>query len=722
MVMHNPFLKRFREFILAPSHSRTIGAVVILIIAAAIPLTVLVAQKQQEVRQHAATYVCSSTNCTGPSACVASGPTTCELYTTACRNNVCTYGPHTTCTGCSHPATPTPAPGSTPTPAPTTPPAGTCKAGTGSSLSSCGGHASYVCAGCKTCEEYTYRCVNNNNQCSAGPHAPVAASNCAGGCTSASLCATPTPTPAGCTTNACCNAGYASLCYFYNGTSCQAYAGTNCSSPAPSTSPTPTPIAGDTCTGLGAPGVYECTTATNCATNFIKVTSAQCPTVSTSTGPANQICCMSNSTGAVPPPSSDQANSFTRILGPANQCVVFTTFSWAPVSGAAHYEIRYIQAGTTLTYGPYVTGPAGTTSTSITTPFAAGTTNNGFGHIQCPNANQNQTGYSCGFGDSKNITWYVASIDSSGAVGAWSAPQTYTTASCAAPTPTPTPPPTPDCNATPQTTSACVATTSNTCSANNGTQTAQYTTYNGSTVCNPVNITQTCTVSSCNVGNICTNGTCIAQATPTPTPNPSGSPTPTPTPIPGHTMLAFTIGMDAIGSAGDNENPNPSSSNQSPQHTTRNLAVQIFDSNNSQVFAQVGSINYNSGSGVFLGTVDLGANFANGNYTVKVKSDGHLRRLIPGIQNITSALTQPIQMLRVNLVAGDVDLNNALNINDYNILLSCVSSPFIANIDNHVLCNSNANYIQLSDLEDNGVINEFDYNLFLREYAVQNGD
>lgn len=180
--------------------------------------------------------------------------------------------------------------------------------------------------------------------------------------------------------------------------------------------------------------------------------------------------------------------------------------------------------------------------------------------------------------------------------------------------------------------------------------------------------------------------------------------------------------MDAIGSVGDNENPNPSSSNQNPQHPNRNLAVQIFNSNNSQVFAQVGSINYSSTSGVFLGTVDLGASFASGNYIVKVKSDGHLKRIIPGIQNLSSSLTQPIQLPGVSLVAGDIDSNNALNISDYNILLSCVTSPFIANIDDHALCNSNANYIVLSDLEDNGVVNEFDYNLFLREYAVQNGD
>lgn len=286
-----------------------------------------------------------------------------------------------------------------------------------------------------------------------------------------------------------------------------------------------------------------------------------------------------------------------------------------------------------------------------------------------------------------------------------------------------------NCNANPQL-SACVTTTSNTCSANNGTQTVKYTTYNGSAKCTPVSKTQTCTILNCNIGSTCISSKCVAPTPtpkpsigPTPTPRPSGTPAPTPTPVPGHTMLAFTIGMDAIGSTGDNTNPtNLSSSNKTPKHTIRNLAVQIFNSNNSQVFAQIGSINYNSTSGVFTGTVDLGTNFANGNYIVKVEADGHLRKLIPGIQNISSALHQPLQISRVNLVTGDVDSNNVLNINDYNILLSCITDVDIANIDNHALCNKNANYIKLSDLEDNGVINKFDYNLFLREYSVQSGD
>ena len=80
------------------------------------------------------------------------------------------------------------------------------------------------------------------------------------------------------------------------------------------------------------------------------------------------------------------------------------------------------------------------------------------------------------------------------------------------------------------------------------------------------------------------------------------------------------------------------------------------------------------------------------------------------------------QMPRVNLVAGDIDENNLLTITDYNILLSCVNDAAVVNIDNRVLCNTNTTYITQSDLDDNGTVDKFDYNLFLREYAVQNGD
>jgi hypothetical protein len=302
------------------------------------------------------------------------------------------------------------------------------------------------------------------------------------------------------------------------------------------------------------------------------------------------------------------------------------------------------------------------------------------------------------------------------------------------PTVAPTIPPViPNCNAGQIPTGTCVATTSNTCSANNGTQIFKYTTYNGSTNCNPVNIPQSCTVSSCNIAYTCTGGVCASPSpspTPTPTVAPSGIPTPTPTAVPtasptptpqsGDTILALTIGLDAIGTTGDNANPDSTSSNQNPLTKNRNAEVLVFDNNNNQVSGKVGSINYNASTGLFAGSVDLGQGFVTGSYTVKVKSDGHLRRLIPGIQNITAGTTN--QMPRVNLIAGDINGNNSLNINDYNILLSCISDQDIANIDNHVLCNTNSSYITLSDLDNNGVINKFDYNLFLREYSVQSGD
>lgn len=70
---------------------------------------------------------------------------------------------------------------------------------------------------------------------------------------------------------------------------------------------------------------------------------------------------------------------------------------------------------------------------------------------------------------------------------------------------------TPACNTGLQTTGSCSAPT-NTCSSNNGTQTAQYTTYNNSptTYCTPTAApSQACTVNTCTGSNSCINGQCI---------------------------------------------------------------------------------------------------------------------------------------------------------------------------------------------------------------------
>ena len=187
----------------------------------------------------------------------------------------------------------------------------------------------------------------------------------------------------------------------------------------------------------------------------------------------------------------------------------------------------------------------------------------------------------------------------------------------------------------------------------------------------------------------------------------------------GGTQFALTIGLDGLGTTGDNATPNDSSgSNKSPKRPTRNVKVEVFDGNGNSVANKSGTLAYQTGSGKFTGNIDMGT-LASGNYTVKVKSDGYLRRLIPGIQNVTAG--QPYNVSAVNLVTGDINGDNAINILDYNILISCFSDP-TQTVDSHALCNSNAQYAVLSDLEDNGVVNQFDYNLILREFSVQNGD
>ncbi|MFH1187129.1 MAG: hypothetical protein V1697_03065, partial [Candidatus Levyibacteriota bacterium] len=128
-------------------------------------------------------------------------------------------------------------------------------------------------------------------------------------------------------------------------------------------------------------------------------------------------------------------------------------------------------------------------------------------------------------------------------------------------------------------------------------------------------------------------------------------------------------------------------------------------------------LSFASSTGRFTGSVNLGT-FASDDYTVKIKSEGYLRRLIPGIQSLKQGSNT---MTQVNLVTGDINNDNAINILDYNILISCSSFTSIGS-RNPALCNSNANFKILSDLYDDGTIDHFDYNLFLREYSVQNGD
>ena len=196
--------------------------------------------------------------------------------------------------------------------------------------------------------------------------------------------------------------------------------------------------------------------------------------------------------------------------------------------------------------------------------------------------------------------------------------------------------------------------------------------------------------------------------TPTPmttiTTTPTATLTPSPTP-PSGTRLALTLYLQGVGSASNGDNPNPLSA-------TRQVTVQVFDNNNSQVGGDVtGTVTFNSSTGLFMGTIDGStalSSLTTGDYTVKVKSDRYLRKLVPGIQKITAGGVNTLP--QTNLIVGDINGDNVLDIIDYNLFLGCYNvSPVSSSCTN-------------SDLNDNGFVDGIDYNFFVRSLSQQQGD
>ncbi len=225
--------------------------------------------------------------------------------------------------------------------------------------------------------------------------------------------------------------------------------------------------------------------------------------------------------------------------------------------------------------------------------------------------------------------------------------------------------------------------------------------------------------------------------TPTPTPRPTSTPTPIPTdtpfptstPVPLATTLNFTVFLHGIGNSGDNANPNTFSlSNHSPLHPERPATIEVYDSNNQLVKSTTGTLTYSSNAGNFTAnTISLGTAFTTGDYNIKIKTDRYLKKLVPGIVHITAGQSNLVPT--VTLVAGDINGDNNLNILDYNTLLDCGYGAFTPlpmtdpnSLYNSASCQSHQPYVANADLNDDGTVDYTDFNLFVRELSVQNGD
>lgn len=210
-----------------------------------------------------------------------------------------------------------------------------------------------------------------------------------------------------------------------------------------------------------------------------------------------------------------------------------------------------------------------------------------------------------------------------------------------------------------------------------------------------------------NVSNTIIEPTATPTLPPTLTPTPTITPTPTPA-----TVLALTLKLHGVGQGGDSVNPT-STGNTVPITPQRPITLAISSITNVAVANVSGTISYNTTTGIFTGSVDL-SSLASGSYVVKVTTPKYLAKTLPGVQTITQNQTN--SMPTTAMIAGDVNGDNALNILDYNMIMDCYSD-----LNPPRACSDLAKK-QASDIDDDGKVNQYDYNLFIRELSIRPGD
>lgn len=194
--------------------------------------------------------------------------------------------------------------------------------------------------------------------------------------------------------------------------------------------------------------------------------------------------------------------------------------------------------------------------------------------------------------------------------------------------------------------------------------------------------------------------------------DPQVSGNPTPTVQPGSTNLSMNILLHGLGQGGDNANPS-GGGNQNPTRPNRTINVTLTDINNATLPPAQGTLIFSQTSGSFQGIVPLGNNFTTGVYRPNIKVNQYLGKILPQLYTITRGQITSIPSF--SLVAGDINNDNALNINDYNLVLECFSDLAPAK----PTCTAAKK--AAADITDDGNVNQNDYNLFLREMSVQTG-
>ena len=188
--------------------------------------------------------------------------------------------------------------------------------------------------------------------------------------------------------------------------------------------------------------------------------------------------------------------------------------------------------------------------------------------------------------------------------------------------------------------------------------------------------------------------------TPTATPTPSNTPTPTMPPgfvqNPQDMQIFVLAKIKGIGLDG----------NKNPKERTRHVTVTIYDSKNKEVTSGNGFIIYD-GTDLFGGIIHFGP-IKNDTYYIKIIADRMLQTTVKPIFQILDS--SRLNMLpKVTLIQGDINDDNAINIADYNLALSCFQDKKCENKN-------------LIDFNNDNLANVIDYNLLLQNYWESLGD
>ncbi len=192
---------------------------------------------------------------------------------------------------------------------------------------------------------------------------------------------------------------------------------------------------------------------------------------------------------------------------------------------------------------------------------------------------------------------------------------------------------------------------------------------------------------------------------------PTPTVTPVPTSVPGATKIQLQLFLHGIGKGGDNANTT-ATGNFSLMHPQRQVTIDLYNGQNQLLLSKAGTVSFVSTLGGFTGIVDMGTTVTTGNYLVKIKSPQYLTTLVNGIQTIAKGAT--FQLPKTTLISGDISNDNTINVLDFNILTGCYSDLTPAQ-------NCTAASKLAADLNDDGNVNQFDYNLFIRELTTRGG-